>query len=500
MTGPLQQPGFFVDLNLDQVIRAVTVGREEYQLISYYWMPLRDPAEVVYRQDIAKDLEDQNLSARIAVFAAQMQTVRRRLPLTDRQYYKYQRERFVLEAAHRYCKAVTILSKDLTRLGCRSAGLKNFGEYLNAYLETDAFKSLYQEAERLIGALDKTEYGIYVRDLTIRVQPKTAEIDYEKEIERLFGRFRQEGQPKIRSLKLDEPAAHDELNHIEGQILEGVATLFPDLFRQLDEFCDNYTDFMDRIIVAFDRDIQFYLAYLEYIGKLRATGLPFCYPEVSITSKEILSTEGFDLALANKLTNDGRNVVCNDLSLSGTERIIVVSGPNQGGKTTFSRTFGQLHYLAALGLPVPGHQAKLFLFDRLFTHFERAERAGDLRSKLEDDLIRLQEILTTATPGSIIILNEILSSATLEDALFLSRKLMTQIDRLDALCVWVTFLDEIIADSGKTVSMVSEMEPGDRTVRTYKVVRKPADGLAYALAIAEKYGVTYEQLKNRLKT
>ena len=190
--------------------------------------------------------------------------------------------------------------------------------------------------------------------------------------------------------------------------------------RTLADYCARHRDFLD----ADDRHgstarCSSTSPTSSCIERFRAAGLPFCYP------RGVRALEG-GRRRARPSTSRWRTSSspraarssCNDFHLEEPERIFVVTGPNKGGKTTFARMFGQLHHLAGLGLPVPGSEAQLFLPDRIFTHFEKEEDIETLRGKLEDELVRVHEILEQATADSVIVMNESFSSTTLDDALF----------------------------------------------------------------------------------
>jgi DNA mismatch repair protein MutS len=487
-------PDCFGDLNLDQIVAAITAGKGEYDLAPFFSVPLHEVEAITFRHEVFQDLEDASLLDDLKAFAVGMRGVRDHLAQLEKRYYDRQKERWLLDAVLLYGESISRLARDLAATTLRSRGLLAFRDWLARYAASEPFTALVAEAKRLAAELAAIRYNVHIQGLRVDVRPHGGEADYSKEIQATFERF-QQGDVKAYTFEFrDSP----EMNHVEARILEGVAHLHAELFGQLRTYSASHREFRDPAIVAFDREIQFYVAYLDHIAPLKKAGLSFCYPSLSASCKDEEVHQGFDLALAGKLVAEQSIPVCNDFTLRGAERILVVSGPNQGGKTTFARMFGQLHYLASLGCPVAAAQARLYLPDRIFTHFEREEHMTNLRGKLEDDVVRIREILDAATPRSLVVINEIFGSTTLRDALFLSQEIGAVILKLDVLGVWVTFLDEIASLSEKTVSMVSTVVPDHPAQRTFKIVRRPADGLAYAMAIARKYRLTYDLIKARL--
>lgn len=488
------EPDIFVDANLDQVVAAICATRPDYHLEPYFSVPLHTEVAVVYRQQVLRDLTRPEIGACASQFAVAMQAVRARQKQAASLHYRFQREWWELAAVIDYCRAVETFAHALQAATPDSVGLRRGAEYLAGYLASAPVQTMWRDAADTLTALAAVAYRVRIHGATVTVAPYDDEVDYSAEVLATFDRFRQ----RDAASHLVKFADHLAIDHVEAQVLDRVALLNPEVFEALDRHATDYADCIDPTVANLERETQFYLAYLDYIAPLQHAGLAVTLPSVSATDRSLLATDTFDIALAELRVGESKPVVTNDMALAGQERIIVISGPNQGGKTTFARTFAQIHYLASLGLSVPGSNVRTFLPDRIFTHFERGENLTDHRSKLEDELIRIHSILASATADSVIVINEIFSSTTLDDAIFLGTKVVRAIVDKGCLCLCVTFIDELAALDGSIVSMMSTVVPDNPAERTFKVVRHPADGLAYAAAIAKKYGLDYQRLKERV--
>ena len=487
--GPLADYRFAVDLNLDQIFAAITAGREQLDLGSVFYAPLGELDDVTYRHEVLADLERPPVRVEVREFGRGMRQSRDTLALARSLSSHWQQERLFVDAVSVYCGAVVSLATALSRLSPCSRGLRTFAEYLSAYCSSGEFRALADEADEVVTKMGTVRYALNINGTAVTVAGQRDEHDYAREIETFFAKF-SEGAATGHSAPLPNRL---NMNEVEAEVLELVARLNPGPFGAMDAYFRRYQGFVDTAVSAFYRDSQFYLAYLDYIEPLRKAGLPFCYPRLSVSNGPVRAGDAFDLALAAKVTLRPSlgAIVTNDFDLGSDGRVLVITGPNNGGKTTFARAFGQLHYLASLGLPVPAREADLVLADVVLTSFAQAERLGATRSHLEEELVHLSGVIERASRCSVVILNESFSSTTVRDATLLGRAVLAQLVARGSICVLVTFVDELATANEATISMVAAVHPDDPALRTYKILPKPPGGLAYAAALAERYGLTY---------
>ena len=323
--GDTPTPDFFVDLNLDQLVAAISAQWEEYDLKPFFRSPLRRVEAIRYRHEVFLDLEDSKLLGDVGKLTNGMRDVRVHSKLSSKLYHKFHKQMWFVHAVETYCDAVQKFADDLTGACLKSRGLRTFREYLMRYVESADFMALRDEAKAIAELRSQIRYSILIQVGSFTVQNFREEADYSAEVEATFEKFKQGAVSEYLATFNNAP---EDMNHIEAKVLEFAARLNPEPFSRLSNYCARHADFLDSTIATFDREIQFYVSYLDQVAKLERSGLQFCLPEVSDRTKSVHCHDGFDIALALKLIVEGKPVVCNSFDLSGKERLIVVSGPS----------------------------------------------------------------------------------------------------------------------------------------------------------------------------
>ena len=124
--------------------------------------------------------------------------------------------------------------------------------------------------------LDAIEYELFIGNSSVTVRKFESEPDYGAAVAATFERFKQ-GAVKDYEFKL---ADFFEMNHVEAHILDFVAALHPDLFGRLDRYFSDNQAYLDPVIGRWDREIQFYVAYLDHIRPLRGSRTAFLLSRV----------------------------------------------------------------------------------------------------------------------------------------------------------------------------------------------------------------------------
>lgn len=184
--------------------------------------------------------------------------------------------------------------------------------------------------------------------------------------------------------------------------------------RALGELCDRginlaanalaqSADHILNFFVMLKRELAFYLGCVNLHRWLGEKGAPTCFPVPSEPGTRRHRCVGLrDICLALTM---GRTVVGNDLDADGCG-LILVTGANQGGKSTFLRSIGLAQLMMQCGMFVTAESFSADICHGLFTHYKREEDSTMRSGKLDEELHRMIDIVNALTPDSLLLFNE----------------------------------------------------------------------------------------------
>ncbi len=501
----LRPPGFeralnavpgqcLTDLRLDDVIAGV-VGRADDFQRSVWYTPCTDLQTVEYRQAVVTELLRPDFRRVTQAFVEGLAHERQSVNAADNLRYPLPADLGRAESIARFAAVVSEAAAGLEGLDPQSAGLQELTCSLVDYTHSQAFRQLASGITDVLEELHGLQFELGMQSGTVWVGPDPDRQLWVEAIRTNFGRFRT-GEPPAVAIP-QRPQRY--INHLEDNVLNLVARQFPETLARLQNFVAAHADFLPARLEVVAQELRFYLDYLREVDRLANAGVAFCLPRLQTGTAGPVRIKGMvDLALAVGAKATEEPPVPNDLVMAGSERVAFITGPNQGGKTTFARSAGQLAYLASLGLPVAARSASLPLLQPVLSHFPRPDDPEHERGGLADEMVRLHQVIQAAGANSLLILNELFSGTSAEDAVSLSALILDRFDDLGCRVVWVTFLEDLVRSAPKALSLVGQVDPAEPTRPTFTFRPQPPTNKSHAVALAARHGLSTADLEARL--
>ena len=266
------------------------------------------------------------------------------------------------------------------------------------------------------------------------------------------------------------------------------------------EYVLDNTDFLLRIQPEF----EFLAKGTDFMRELIQLGCPLCIPQITdIKNKDFSAIGLYNPSVALQISD---NIVKNDFAFDDNGRIYVLTGPNRGGKSVITCAVGLAQAMVQLGMFAPADSLVISPVDGLYTHFPIGADDTIDKGRLGEECVRLGVMFDRITENSLVLLDESFSSTGAYEASYIAADVLMAFSKIGCRVIFSTHLHELSAQlddinrrceefgGTKIDSLVARITDGKRCFRIDRV--KP-DGKSYARDIANKYGLSFDQIIDR---
>ncbi|MBR3635822.1 MAG: hypothetical protein IKN47_06450 [Lachnospiraceae bacterium] len=489
------------DIALEEVIDYMTVVNDERKILRDIMVKIPiNPEDINYRQQIVRDLmESDSLCSAVRDSIDSINVLRYYGSETRSMLDKDNTLMALLENLRElkvWVEVVESLYDALNENDISSEGLINLRDQLKDIINDENFKSVKPDIIRIHEDLSN------IRGAIVGVT-FTPDLDMESVTAIEFVDYKPRSSYSIAEMgvgyKINTPFKKYKV--IDPLLVSMTPYMKKHLWKHLGEvkrLIAKHSKYDTHLLTDLYNSLIFYLSVAELGRKLNSNGHNISFPQIE-------QTEGFEIKGLYNIRlaiDDQKDIVKNDFSFLKKERIFILTGPNRGGKTILEQGVGLISVMASLGMFVTADVCKGMPFKNILTHFPIDENLTINYGRLGEEAERIREIVKRSDKETLILFNETFSTTSAADALYLSKDLLRILKEKGSYVIFNTHLHELASSISEMedwegesdiISVVMEIKDNKNT---FKVKRSAPDTSSYARNIAEKYGITYEQMKD----
>ena len=240
-------------------------------------------------------------------------------------------------------------------------------------------------------------------------------------------------------------------------------------------------DHIDNFFNVLRSELAFYIGCLNLSETLAQLGEPIAFPDPAPAAERQHSfKELYDIALALTMK---KKVVGNDVNADGKD-LTIITGANQGGKSTFLRSIGLAQLMMQCGMFVPAESFCANVCAGLFTHYKREEDSSMTSGKFDEELGRMSWIIDEVKPNSIVLFNESFAATNEREGSEIARQIVGALLERNVKVFYVTHLYDL-AYSLHARKMENacflRAERYEKGRRTYKLIEAPPLETSYGV-------------------
>lgn len=516
------------DLSIDFICNELSNNDKEQRWIKDIFINICDDEEVIkYRSDIFEDLlMSTNLRKRLEEQLRELSFLSdiRSTPMEGEESSIWQLI-LRLRELDSYGKSIINIRDILKEENLKSSGLLRLRKVVEEVAESNGFKYLIEDVKELnnkVGNIKSITLGINLDEDLNPSEVTIVSLNENKFSNSSFlKKFISFTQVMANNAGNSTVSVEDAFNGVSGinkseknflknNLTKDIEKIMKTLVNDLKKVLRKYISTNVKFLVDLIPEITYYIRCANMVEKIRSIGMPMCRSKVLSKYSNIIDIkEVYNIKLAFYLYKNRKNVdeiVTNDIKFNDDARIFILTGPNRGGKTTFTQAIGLVQVFFQGGIYVPGSNAEISPVDSIYTHFPIDENKTVELGRLGEEVKRLNSIFENATDKSLILLNESLATTSHIEGLYIAKDVVKGFRYLGARVLFNTHMhdlaeavDEINRDIEGKSNVASLVTGIDKGKRSYKVYFAPPLGISYAKDIAEKYGVTFEMIKENIE-